>query len=216
MAKYIKRKDGKLAGSIGDGKSNIPTSSTHPSLARTCANCGNITHDWHIRQWETVGEAEYYCGACLANETALAERLAAGVNDAFTKFEAASTAPTDDLNAAWDAREARMLADRRAAIGDEKFEAEQAQWRGETDYPTFQEYAARWAAREEAAKAAYEAKNTTAQDCDHDYEATDDGVDACVRCGHVFERDCENCGTTYAGFTCPDCGHDPIDGNDTD
>jgi hypothetical protein len=38
MVKYIKGKDGKMAGSIGDGKRNLPTASrAHPTLAATPA-----------------------------------------------------------------------------------------------------------------------------------------------------------------------------------
>lgn len=82
MVKYIKGKDGKMAGSIGSGKTAVPISSDLPRNARgdgtsNCPNCGARYHT-------TYGEnhpncpANNYTNQLEAMNTALHTRETAG------------------------------------------------------------------------------------------------------------------------------------------
>jgi hypothetical protein len=61
MTKYIQGDDGKFAGSIGDGKSKVPTESpvTHMSYTGKCSDCGTVT---------LIGGPKGTCGPCQGSD----------------------------------------------------------------------------------------------------------------------------------------------------
>lgn len=73
MAKYIQGKDGKFAGSIGDGKTAVPTAAPQQWMSKKCDNCGAFTKDWTPRRWESTGDTETYCAACIADEQTISQ-----------------------------------------------------------------------------------------------------------------------------------------------
>jgi hypothetical protein len=104
MTKYIKDKNGKFSGSIGDGKTDVPTAG-HPwqAWSRKCDNCGVVGKNWTPRRWESTGDVEAYCSECTASEAALAEGHSARI--AAERFQASQdkwTTPEAIAAAIWE------------------------------------------------------------------------------------------------------------------
>jgi hypothetical protein len=71
MTKYIKGKDGKFSGSIGDGKGKVPTSTLQQS-PRHCTNCGKYGNSYIARRLD-AGSIEFYCDDCQQDEARLGQ-----------------------------------------------------------------------------------------------------------------------------------------------
>jgi hypothetical protein len=80
MARPIRSKDGTFAGSVGDGKTRVPTPAQRSqAIRRRCSNCAEPTSDYIVRRLD-IGEIEFYCGACEDDETQISASLAHASN----------------------------------------------------------------------------------------------------------------------------------------
>jgi hypothetical protein len=61
MPKHIQGKDGKFAGSIGDGKRRVPTAAPKPP--QTCNRCNQRTTNWTVHHFNG-GSVQFVCSTC--------------------------------------------------------------------------------------------------------------------------------------------------------